>query len=171
MIGFRNPGLAPVPNRVDATSRRPRRAPIACEVLEGRPLLSGLVPDIEKLVLDLQTIHAGSSVTQAEIKAVTSDFKAIAAVATRPSASSVDALQAEIKVVVAQGSITTAEAVALKKDVTAVLVSANIPQSLAKETASDIEAVIVSSGITKADVQLIGGDIQAIVTDLQGLKH
>jgi hypothetical protein len=146
-------------------------ASLSCELLEGRQLLSGLGQDVQQLVKELQTIHAGSSVTSAEIKAVTTDFASIATVATKPSASSVAALEAEIKVVVAGKSITPAESLALKKDVAAVLTSANIPESLAQQTATDLNAIVVSSGITKAELKTVASDVKAILTDLQSLKQ
>jgi hypothetical protein len=153
-----------------ASRRRPRRASIGCERLEERRLLSTLGQDVTKLATDLGSIHAGSSITAAELKAVGSDFQAIAKVATKPSASSVAALESELKVVIEQRSITPSEALILEADTVAVLASADIPLSLADQTASDVKAVVTSSGITTSDVELIAGDLSAIVNDLSALK-
>jgi hypothetical protein len=156
--------------RESLTSRRPRRSAIGCEQLEGRKLLSSLKQDVLHLAHDLYGLHQGSNVTVAEVQAVTSDLKAIGQVATKPDPNTVAALKAEIRVVIANGAITPAEAVVLKKDFAAVLASANIPASLVQQTTSDVHAVITSSGITKQDVKMILGDVKAIVTDLGSLK-
>ncbi|MHC5543880.1 hypothetical protein ACYOEI_37100, partial [Singulisphaera rosea] len=104
------------------------------------------------------------------VRALATDLTAIAKVATKPDPAAVDALRTEIGIVVAQGSITPAEALILKKDVTNVLVSANIPLALAQQTASDLLVVIDASGLSKADVRTIAGDVKAIVSDLGSLK-
>jgi DeoR/GlpR family transcriptional regulator of sugar metabolism len=152
-------------------SRRRLEGSIFCEILEGRQLLSGLAQDVQQLVKELQTIHAGSSVTPTEIKAVTNDFASIAAVATKPSAASVATLEGEIKVVVAHGSLTPSEIAALEKDGEAVLASANVPQSLVQQTSTDLKVILVSSGITKAELKTVGADVKAILTDLESLKR
>ena len=148
-----------------------QRLAMGCELLEGRRVPSSLGQDIQQLGLDLQAIHAKSQVTPAEVKAVVSDFQAIGAVATKPSASSVAALKAEVQLVVSQKSITPAEVITLEKDINAVLASANVPSSLVKQTEADIHAVVVSSGVTSADIKQVAGDIKAIVADLQALKR
>jgi hypothetical protein len=148
-----------------------RLAAMDCQPLEGRALLSALTSDFQALVQELTTLHQSSNVTAAEVKAVASDFATIAKVATRPSSSSVSALEAEIATVVKSGTITPAEIVVLQKDWTAVLESANISTTLAKQTASDLDAVLISSGLTKTDVKTVMGDLEAIASDLAALKR
>ncbi|MDR3632184.1 MAG: hypothetical protein P4L84_00030 [Isosphaeraceae bacterium] len=165
-----------VPQRGSLARRQPatfgsaRRPAMGCEVLEGRSLLSSVKQDVLQLVRDLNGLHQSSNVILAEVQAVTADLKAIGQVATKPAPSTVAALKAEVRVVIADGTITPAEAVALEKDVSAVLASANVPSSLAQQTASDIHAVITSSGISKQDVNTILGDVEAILTDLGSMK-
>jgi Mlc titration factor MtfA (ptsG expression regulator) len=137
------------------------------ESLESRTLMSA-VPllttlqkqDLQKLSSELSAIHAGSTVTTAEVQAVVADFRSIAGVATKPSSASVQKLKTDTKTALAEKPITPAEKVELVDDLQALLASAGVPTGLSQQAATDIKAIIVSSGVTKADVSTVMTDIR-----------
>jgi len=168
MILFRSVGRLGGACRGPATSSR--RPAVACERLEGRALLSSLDIDVQHLVADLTAFRRGSAITAAEVQAITSDIKAVAAVATKPNPGKVAALQAELGAVLAHGSVTPAAAVVLKNETAAVLLSASVPGPVAQQTSSDVLKVLTARGVTKADLKVILGDVGAILKDLSALK-
>ena len=106
---------------------RRRRMAIGCELLEGRRLLSTLQQGVQQLRGRPEYHPSGSNVTIAEVKAVTSDFESIAAVATKPDPAAVTALKTDFRADVSHGKITPVELAALRQDVSGVLTSASIP--------------------------------------------
>jgi hypothetical protein len=129
------------------------------------PVLSTLQKqDLTALAAELQVIHAGSSVTTTEVKAVATDFASIAKVAHAPSQSSVQKLVTDTKSAFADGKITPKEEVELTEDVQAVLASAGIPTSLAQETATDLKAIVISSNITTTEAEAVFSDVTAFLS-------
>jgi hypothetical protein len=121
--------------------------------------------NIEKLTSDLQSIHAASQVTSAEITQLTTDIKTALTNATAPSSASVTQLKTDLTAV--SDPPTAAQKVTITKDVDAVLTSANISIADAQAVGQDFTTIVDASGINAADITLIASDIQAIIATHQ----
>lgn len=126
--------------------------------------------NLAKLKTDLQTIHAKSSVTPAQVQAVANDLMAIFSTANRPSKQSVQKLAKDLTAIVADRKITPTEAYKLSQDVAAVLASANISQGAVDKLLADIQILLKATNITQTDLQTIKADVKAIVDTARSNK-
>jgi ABC-type uncharacterized transport system ATPase subunit len=120
--------------------------------------------DLAALAEELQVIHAGSSVTTAEVQAVATDFASIAKVAHAPSQASVQKLVTDTKSALADGKITPKEEAELIADVQAVVASTGVPTSLAQQTAADLKAIVTGSNITTTEAKAVFSDLTAFLS-------
>lgn len=123
--------------------------------------------DIAKLIGDLQTLKAGSEVTDAEKQALAGDLLLLSTSTTKPSPDSVDQLAADLSSALADGSLSPTEKAQLILDVDGVFNSAGLTTDEASQFISDAQAILASSGIDAVDVQLIASDLAAITADVQ----
>ena len=105
--------------------------------------------------------------TPQQKQAVAQDLYKILATANKPSQQSVQAFANDLTAYLADGKITTAEAMRLTQDMQAVLASANISQQDAQKLMRDVQTLLKATNLTQADAQTLQRDVQAIVTTAQ----
>ena len=123
--------------------------------------------NLAKLKSDLEVIHGKSQVTPQQKQAVAQDLYKILSTANKPSQASVQSFANDLTKYLADGKITTLEAMKLTQDIEAVLASANISQQDEQKLMRDVQTLLKATNLTQADMQTLYRDVQAIVTTAQ----
>ncbi len=124
--------------------------------------------NVDKLASDLQAIHAGSTVTQAQKDALATSLTALAEGSNPPDPNLVQSLAKDLSSAVSDGQMSGKEKIALANDLEAVMNSANVSKQEIDQAISDTETVLSASGIDASDVDRIVADLQAIAKQAQG---
>lgn len=160
----------------------PRFFPLAVSVLGlcGLPLVPALAPasradvfsfaetqNLQKLLVDLQAIAAGSRITEAQRQALASDLLLLVNGTTKPSRESLAALVGDLADAFADRGLSLLEIVRLGTDLNAVLNSAGLSPAESQAIVADLGNALASSGVTAAEVQAVLDDLNAIVAEVQ----
>jgi hypothetical protein len=137
----------------------------------AKPTGSRLSPtqqqNVSQLKDDLNAIQQGSTVTQAQVQALSQSLQAMADGAVKPNPATVDKLAADLSQATADGKMSSAEKARLAADVQAVMNSAQIPAAEVNQAIADAQAILQASGVTRAEAQAVAADLRAIASELQ----
>lgn len=144
--------------------------PVLIEAVESRVLMSATPTFtkaqnriIKRTEADLLALYVKGAINPTAAAAVVADARAIGAVATRPSATTLKTLRKDTRLAFADGKITDSEKAMLVADTQAGLASAGVDSTLAQQTATDVQTVITSSTLTKPQARKIAADVQALL--------
>lgn len=120
-----------------------------------------------KLLEDLESIRADSSVTDEQKQQLVDDILDLAEGTTRPSDESVEQLVEDLVAALEDHELTTQEKVVLAFALQETMESAGIEHEEIEALLESIQIVLTAANIDEADVALILGDLQAIVSEFQ----
>lgn len=123
--------------------------------------------NVQELITDLQSIAAGSTVTQDQITALGQSLMTLAQGTTKPSQASVDQLAADLADVLSDGGLSKNDIKLLAEDISAVMNSANIPQSEVDAVIASVQTVFQASGVDQGDLQEIRYDLEKIAAEIR----
>lgn len=122
--------------------------------------------DFEKLITDVRSALADSTVTPDEIQALKTSLATALDGATKPSPVYVEQLRLVVNLAKQDGVITDAEKQKIQKALANVFASANIPPNEVAAVKSALQAIWMSANISQEELATIIADIQAIIADL-----